>query len=106
MNGYAAHSVTYGPDGEVLSVTVHEPRFTVGEKMLLLQARRNALAPRGEHGWLMSEATDRKNMGRFEISEPADDYAQMALIEGRERLKAKYGEEMLAYKTFHVRKKS
>lgn len=105
MNGYVPHSVTYGPDGEVLSVTVHEPRFTQQEKLLLLASMRRDREPRGEHGWRMSEATSPANMGRFQISEPLTDYAQQALIKGRDGLEKKYGKEMLEYLAFRVVKK-
>lgn len=74
-----AHSVTYSPDGEVLSVTVHEPRFTQGEKALLLAARRKALEPRGPHGHLLSEAMDVKNQFAYEAVGPVMDWVQKTL---------------------------
>lgn len=97
LNGHAAHSVTYGPDGEVLSVTVHEPRFTPQEKMLLIQARRLAQAPRNEYGWLMSEATDPKNFGRFRVPPPTTDLVAKAIGEAVEAWEKTNGEGSAKY---------
>lgn len=86
-------------------MTVREPEFSDLDRVWMLRSWENDHAPRGEHGVLISEATDRNNMGAFELSEPLTDYVQKALIEGRELLKKKYGEDMLAYLTYHVQKK-
>lgn len=104
LNGHAAHSVTYGPDGDVLSVTVQEPRFTVAEKMLLIQARRKARAPRGEHGWLMSEATDPKNFGRFKALQPTTDLVAKTIGDAVEAWEQKNGEGSAKYLMFGVEK--
>ncbi len=97
LNGHAAHSETYGPDGDVLSVTVHEPRFTFEDKALLLVARRRALAPRGPHGWLMSEATDPKNVGKFRVDAPTTDLVAEAIGKAIEAWETKYGEGSAKY---------
>lgn len=102
LNGHAAHSVTYGPDGEVLSVTVQEPRFTLQEKMLLVQARRRALAPRGPHGWLISEATDPKNFGRFKALPPVTDLVSKTIGDAVEAWENAHGEGSAKHLLFGV----
>lgn len=97
LNGHAAHSVTYSPDGEVMSVTVHEPRFTPGEKALLLAARRLSLAPRNQLGWLMSEATDPANQGRFRVGLPTTDLVAKAIGEAVEAWEKMHGEGSSKY---------
>lgn len=88
------------------AVTVREPEFSDLDRGWMLHSWEQEHAPRGEHGVLMSEATDRKNMGRFELTEPETDYAMKTYLDGLELLKKQYGEEMLRYLTFHVRKKN
>ena len=97
-----AHSVTYSPTGEVLSVTVSEARFTVAEKMLLIEARRRARAPRGEHGWLMSDATDPKNAGRIEVGLPYTDLVAQAIGEAAEAWEKDNGEGSSRYLIFNA----
>ena len=104
LNGHAAHSVTYGPDGSVLSVTVQEPRFNATERMLLLQARRLSRAPRGPHGWLMSEATDAKNFGRFKATEPSTDFVAKTIGEAQEAWEKRNGDGSSRYLLFGVEK--
>lgn len=104
LNGHAAHSVTYGPDGEVLSVTVHEPRFTPMEKALLIVARRKANAPRGSHGWLLSEATDKKNAGRFRVEGPDTDLVAKAIGDRAELWEKQNGEGSSKYLLWQVEK--
>lgn len=87
-----------------MSVTVQEPRFTLQEKMLLIQARRRALAPRGPHGWLMSEATDPKNFGRFKPKEPTTDLVAKTIGEAVEAWERKNGEGSAKYLMFGVEK--
>lgn len=84
LNGHAARTVTVGPDGEVLSVTVSEPRFTRAEKNALLASRRAERAPRGSHGLLLSEATDPGNQFAFKVPPPITDHAQVALSKAQE----------------------
>lgn len=78
-------------------MTVQEPRFTAVEKVLLLQARRLAKAPRGPHGWLMSEATDPANAGRFRATEPTTDLVAQAIGRAVESWETKYGEGSAKY---------
>lgn len=78
LNGWSPATVTLDRYGEVVSVTVTEPRFTPGEKALLLASRHASQAPRGSHGVLLSVATDPKNRGRFDV-ENVVDFAQEAL---------------------------
>lgn len=87
-------------------MTVRESEFADVDRAFLLRSWDQDHAPRGPHGWLMSEATDRKNMGQFELSEPETDFAQKAYVEGQALLKQKYGEDMLAYLTYRVQKKT
>lgn len=88
-------------------MTVQEPRFTPAETALLLAARRKALAPRGSHGILMSEATDPANMGKFTVPEPVTDFAAKALFEAREKVRVSHGAEAADnYLLLHVEKKA
>lgn len=102
MNGWAPASVTYSPDGEVLSVTVQEPRFTPSEKAVLLAARRKALEPRGSHGFTFSEATDRANLGKFVVPMPLTDLASKALREAEESWKSQHGSDSTRDLIFRV----
>lgn len=79
LNGWSQSSRTYDVDGNLVSVTVAEPRFTPGEKALLLAARRKSLDPRGPHGWLLSEATDPANQFAFKSLPPVTDHVALAL---------------------------
>lgn len=71
--------MTLGPSGEVLSVSVTEPRFTHRERALLLASKRADSAPRGSHGLLLSDATDPRNQFKFKVPPPITDHAQAAL---------------------------
>ena len=106
LHGHAPATHTYSPDGELVSVTIAEPRFTPAEVGLLLAARRAQQEPRGAHGHLMTEATDPANQGRFVMSEPVTDFAQKAYEQGMEKARARYGDEMLKYLVLTVEKKS
>ncbi len=79
LNGWAPKTVTLDADGNVLSVTVTQPRFTPRERALLLASRRSEKALRGRHGLLLSEATDAKNQFAFKVPPPAQDWAQKKL---------------------------
>lgn len=102
LQGHATETRTYSPDGALLSVSFAEARFTPSEVGALLAARRAANEPRSSTGWKMSEATDKKNMGRFKLSEPVTDFALKARVEGMEAAEKKYGENMLRYLSFRV----
>jgi len=75
LNGEPQASVTFDPDGNVLSVTVAEPRFTPADKATLLASRRLEMAPRGDHGILLAEALDPANQFAFEVEPPVMDWA-------------------------------
>lgn len=68
--------------------------------MVLIQARRQAMAPRGSHGWLMSEATDPKNIGRFRASEPITDLVAKTIGEAEESWRKKHGDDSTRYLIF------
>ena len=93
MNGWAPATVTYSPDGEVLSVAVSEPRFSPGEKALLLASRRADQQPRGSHGWLISEATAPENQFKFRVGAPTTDFAAKALATAQESWQKKHGDK-------------
>ena len=103
LGGWAPKTFTLDSGGGV-TVSVTEPRFTRVEVARLIAARRKANAPRGEHGHLLSEATDKKNMGRFKLSEPITDFAMKAEAEGIAAAKKKYGDDMMRYLRFSVEK--
>lgn len=103
LSGWTPKTFTLNPDGGV-SVSVTEPRFTRVEVARLIAARRKANEPRGEHGWPLSEATDKKNMGRFRLGEPVTDFAAKAEAEGIKSAKKKYGDDMMSYLRFRVEK--
>lgn len=102
LHGHATETRTYSPDGTLLSVSFAEARFTPAEVGALLAARRTANEPRSRTGWKLSEATDKKNMGRFKLSDPLTDFALKAQVEGMEAAEKKYGEQMLKYLSFRV----
>lgn len=96
--------MTRDVNGNVLSVTTTEPRFTSKDKALLLAARRKALEPRGSHGFTVAEATDPKNFGKFKVGMPITDLALKAQSEARESWKQKYGDQGMEYLMFRVEK--
>lgn len=100
LNGHVAHSVTYDMDGKPVSVTVQEPRFTLQEKMLLIESRRRSNAPRNEYGWLSSDALNPKNAGRIKATEPVTDLVAKAIGEAEAAWVAKYGPESTKYLRF------
>lgn len=68
----------------MVSVTVAEPRFTPRERDLLLAARREANAPRGRHGVLLSAATDPALQSEWEV-EPVTDFVQRKINAEQEK---------------------
>lgn len=60
---------------------------------MLAESRAAEREPRGTHGWLISEATDRKNMGRFKVPPPTTDFAAQALHDAQAAWKSQYGEQ-------------
>ena len=89
--------MTVDAAGEVLSVTVTEPRFTPADVDILLASRRKEAEPRGEHGFTYAEATDPKNQGRFKVALPVRDFAQEALDAEREKYRKTYGDDYHRY---------
>lgn len=71
--------MTLGANGELVAVTITESRFSRSEVALLLASRRSERAPRGQHGLLLSEATDPDNQFKFKVPAPITDHAQVAL---------------------------
>ena len=80
--------MTVGPDGEVLSVTVSEPRFTVQDKVALLVSFREDRAPRSRTGVLLSEAMDPNNQFAFEVPPPATDWSLAAMNAAQDRYRS------------------
>jgi hypothetical protein len=97
--------VTRDPDGNVLSVTTAEPRFTRDEVALLLASRRAENAPRGEHGLLLSEAMDPKNQFAFETTPPVMDWAQKTLNDARAAYRKKSPDADMTAVQIRVRKR-
>ncbi len=60
-------------------VTVREPEFSPADRADMLASRTKDAAPRGAHGFLLTEATDPKNADRFNVDLPLTDFAQAAL---------------------------
>lgn len=106
LNGWAPASVTFDPDGDVLSVTVSEPRFTPGEKALLLASRRAERDPRGEHGFLLSEAADPANQFAFHVPPPSRDWAQVKLNEAQAAYQKRFPDTDLGSLLWRVEKTS
>lgn len=92
LNGWTPSTVTFGADGEVLSVTVSEPRFTAYERQLLLLSRRRDAEPRGRHGHLLSEATDPANQYSWSVPISTVDFAQAALNKAQKEFQDQWGE--------------
>lgn len=53
------------------------------DKAVLLESRRQSLAPRGAHGHLLSEAMDPANQFKWEAGNPRRDYAEQTLEKAR-----------------------
>lgn len=86
-------------------MTVTEPRFTPGETALLLASRRAEQAPRGSHGFLLSEAMDPKNQFAFRVPDPGMDWAAKALHDAQERREREYPNESMAGLMWRVEKR-
>lgn len=81
----------------VRSVTVREPEYDLSDLASLLRNRADALAPRGGHGHLLSEAmnpnADRSSWDakyRYVAVGPRKDHAQAAIDAARREMEAKY----------------
>ena len=73
--------VTYDADGNVLSVTVSEPRISRAEVEALLASRRLERQPRGDHGHLIADATDPSK--KWVVPKPKRDYAGEKLVKAK-----------------------
>lgn len=99
--------MTFDADGNVLSVSVPEPRFTAQEIALLLASRREENLPRGKHGWLLSDATDPANMGQIEVPLPMTDFVAKALSEAQDEWREANGDKAgLEYLLWSSQKKA
>jgi len=83
LNGWSPKTVTLDVDGNLLSVSATEPRFTKEQVALLLASRRAESAPRGDHGLLLSETTDLANQFAYKVPDPIKDWAQVAVDKKR-----------------------
>lgn len=92
LNGWSPSTVTVNADGDVVSVSVAEPRFTPKERALLLLSRRNANAPRGRHGHLISDATNPDLRGEWQIDTPTRDFVQEKINKEQAAYRKKWGE--------------
>ncbi len=87
LHGWAPKTVTLDADGNVVSVTVTQPRFTARDRELLLASRRAEKVRRGSHGHPLSEATDPANQFGYKVPPPKQDWAQKKLNEVQEAYK-------------------
>lgn len=105
LHGWTPKTVTLGADGEVLSVSATQSRFTPREVALLLASRRAEHAPRGSHGFLLSEATDPANKDAFTVPLPVTDFAEKALVRERKRYRDRWGDDALEATLWRVEKR-
>lgn len=90
----------------VRAITVREPEFSDLDRRWLSDSLAQEQAPRGSHGWLMTEATDPANQGRFFVGPPTVDFAAKAEIEARDEAEKIYkGKIPLGALKFRVEKK-
>jgi len=82
--------VTLDASGEVVSVTVVEPRFTPAEKALLLASRLDERVPRGGHGHRLDEATDPAYQYAWHADLPTTDFAQEAINKAQDAYRSAY----------------
>lgn len=90
MHGWSPARVTLDAVGEVVSVTVVEPRFSRHDVAVLLASRRAEKASRGSHGHLLSEATDPALQGKWSVPLPVTDFAQEKLTRAQDAYKKSY----------------
>ena len=100
-------SFEYDDDGRMVrAVTVREPEYTFLDRAWLLDSWKQANVPRGSHGWLMSEATDPANQGKFFVGPPTLDFAALAEIKAREDAEKVYKDKIpMGALKFRVEKK-
>lgn len=82
--------MTVDADGNVLSVSVVEPRFRPDDVAVLLASRRVEAEPVGDHGLPLSVATDPANQYAFSVGLPTKDFAAAKLHEAREAYRKQY----------------
>lgn len=87
--------MTLDREGEVLSVSATESRFTPREVALLLASRRADSVPRGGHGVKLSEATDPANRDAFTVPLPTTDFAAKALRRSQDAYEKRWGKEAM-----------
>lgn len=81
----------YDDDGRMVrAITVRESEYSHLDRRWLSDLLEQEQAERGSHGWLMSEATDPANQGKFFVGPPTVDFAAKAEIEGREEMEKMY----------------
>lgn len=99
MGWEPAEVTTYQYDGDrlVRAVTVREAEFTLADLASLAGNRADALAPRGSHGHLMSEATSadadpssEDALWEYQPVGPRRDYAATASVAARKAYEQKY----------------
>lgn len=105
LHGWTPKTVTLDTDGNVVSVTATQSRFTPREVALLLASRREENAPRGSHGFKLSEATDPENKDAFTVPLPITDFAEKALIRERKKYSDRWGQDALDATLWRVEKK-
>ena len=106
LNGWAPATVTFDSSGEVLSVSVQEPRFAPEDKAVLLAARRLQNAPRGDHGVLLAEAMDPENQFAFEVDPPVMDWAAKTRNEFTESYRKQHPTADMSALHIRVRKRA
>lgn len=95
MHGWTPKTITLGADGEVLSVSVTESRFTPREVALLLASRREENAPRSSTGIKLTEATDPANADAFTVPLPITDFAVKKLRREQDAYEKRWGKEAM-----------
>lgn len=106
LAGWTPKTVTIDGDGNVVSVSKSESRFSRHEVALLLASRRAEREQRGSHGWPMSVATDPANQGKFFVGPPTLDFAAKAEIKARELAEKEYKDkEPMGALMFRVEKR-
>lgn len=79
----------------VQAVTVREAEFSAWDRAVLIADRAHALAPRGDHGLLLSETTDPANQGRYTVPLPTVDFAAKKLADEKKKYAKQWGDDAL-----------
>lgn len=84
----------YDDEGRLCrSVTAQESEWSQGDVDALIASRRAAQAPRGQHGRLLSEATDPALSDRWEVPLPKRDFAAAKLHAAQAKRRKDYPSE-------------